>query len=167
MRTTSFVGKSLALALLIAIIFFASQPVSAEVAVSAGTELITADELQRIVQLTVTKGELIDMGDAGAVSYLAFKNGDLRQYVTVEGVSKTAGTYMVRSVVLSQEMWTKKDDQDVINQWLISIQPHAIETFHVRIVESDDKILEATPLAAESKEALSIARAVLKTFLQP
>jgi hypothetical protein len=169
MQAILCIGKFAALGLAFAMLVCFSMAAAGETEVSVGTgEIMTPAELRQIARLAVTQGKSANTGGLIAVNYLEYREGGLRQYVTVEGVPQANSEFALGRIVLIQEFWTKpQPDEDAVDQWIISIGPNEVSTTHRELLESDSRSIEIKTLPAQTGEAVAIGRRIVRTFLQP
>ncbi len=153
-------------AVLLALAMFISFPAQGDADLPDSEEqLLPAEELHEVVERVLAQGKTTDMGDGSVVKYLEFRDGGLRRYVTVEGVMASGDYFGVINVSLTQEFWTRAEQRDIIDQWIISLHAGVVSASHRQLIESETESVDIHSLPASRTEARSIARGIIGTFV--
>jgi hypothetical protein len=108
---------------------------------------LTAQDFGGIIQSIFRAGKL-----DGEIAYLQFFNRSLRQYAVAQGSDPDH----VSALSFIEENWTKAGDTDVIDQWVIRVEPYTTELelrpLHRKLVERNSEILSMEDLATEGAE---------------
>ena len=83
----------------------------------------------------------------GEVTSLSFTDGDLHQYAVAEGDDVDH----LASLTFIEERWTKSQDKDIIDQWIVHVLPYS-QAAHVRLVERDSEVLSVESLQTDGSD---------------
>ena len=95
----------------------------------------------------------------GETRDLAFIDGNLHQYAVAQGSAPES----LSRLTFIQEEWTRAGDQDIIDQWIITVFPYE-DVAHNRIVERDAEVLSTERVGTEGADA--IARHIVEKVRQ-
>lgn len=95
----------------------------------------------------------------GEITSLSFIDGDLHQYAVAEGYDAEH----VTSLSFIEEDWSKQGDDDVIDQWIISVEPDP-HAYHVRMVERNLEVISTEHLSTDGADA--VVRRILEKIRQ-
>jgi len=105
--------------------------------------------------------QILKTGKASAnTRYLEFLDGGLHQYA----VATNLGPDMPAEITFVEEYWNKSGSNDVIEQWIIQVEP-VMEVCHRVMVEDHSVVLEIRPLSTEGFREVAdrVARKALKS----
>ena len=92
--------------------------------------------------------------------YLEFLDGEFRQYA----VAKLADDDEHLALIFIQERWTKSGGKDVIDQWIVQVEPTPLAN-HRLLVEDNSMVVEMRQLSSEGAE--DVARRIAGKALVP
>jgi hypothetical protein len=105
---------------------------------------VFAQDLSNLKQDMLNHGE-----ERSGIISLSFIDGNVHQYAVSDGMNLT----------FIEEHWSKSGGDDVIEQWLINVEPDNAAT-HRRIVERNSEVLSVEYLGTEGAE--DVVKRVLK-----
>jgi len=92
--------------------------------------------------------------------YLEFLDGEFRQYA----VAKLADDCEHLALIFIQEHWTKSGEKDVIDQWIVQVEPIPVAN-HRLLVEQNSMVVEMRQLSSEG--AGEVAKRIAGKALVP
>jgi len=111
----------------------------------------TAQDYNSVVQRILESGKV-----DGPVKYLEFRDGSLRQYAVAQMLDPE-----VMQVTFVEEVWTKKGDNDAIDQWIVEVTPDLIARHH-EMIEHNSIVLADRELSIGGAERV-VQRIAAKT----
>jgi hypothetical protein len=162
------VNKTQLLNIVLALVFIFSANNIVVAQDASATTVATDEELEFLTNRLRAESERIDTV-FGAMFYLEYREGALRQYITVTAFPSPRGLLIYRWYFI-QETWQKDAaGRDVVDQWIIHGDFRSVysNVEHHILVFDNSTLVESTFIPETEEAALHVARQIVKRFMKP
>jgi hypothetical protein len=106
-----------------------------------------AEDYSRVVDRILDAGK-----DSGYTRHLEFLDGGLHQYAVATPSDDFECDKCIGSLTFIEEHWSKAGENDVIDQWIVQVEPTMYAQHGLLVETSNSLILETRQLSTEGAE---------------